>query len=246
MTWAMNLEDRLIYRDGLMLVLDKPAGIPVHPGPGGGPNLEDGFESLRFGLPRVPHLAHRLDRDTSGCLVLGRHRKALARLGKLFETGRVEKTYLAVLPHVPEGATAGTIDLKLAKVHKYKGWKMQVAPADLPPDLPASAGGAQSAITDYRVLGVAEGRALVAFYPRTGRTHQIRVHARAHFGAAILGDTIYEGAAASRLMLHAAAIVLPLYPNRAPVHVAAPLPPEFAPWAHLWTGNAAHGIDKPG
>ena len=69
---------RLLYRDGLMLVIDKPAGFAVHRGPKGGGSLEDHFDALRFGLPRAPALAHRLDRDTSGCLVLGRHRKALA------------------------------------------------------------------------------------------------------------------------------------------------------------------------
>ena len=76
-----SLADRVLYRDGLILVIDKPAGIAVHPGPGGGPDLESGFDALRFGLPHPPRLAHRLDRDTSGCLVLGRHPKALRRLG---------------------------------------------------------------------------------------------------------------------------------------------------------------------
>ena len=83
---------RLLYRDGLMLIIDKPAGYAVHRGPKGGESLEDHFGALRFGLPRSPALAHRLDRDTSGCLVLGRHRKALAALGKLFKGGRVGKT----------------------------------------------------------------------------------------------------------------------------------------------------------
>ena len=75
----------VLYRDGLMLVIDKPAGLAVHRGPNGGESLEDHFDALRFGLPRAPALAHRLDRDTSGCLVLGRHRKALAELGRLFK-----------------------------------------------------------------------------------------------------------------------------------------------------------------
>jgi len=84
---------RVLYRDGLMLVIDKPAGLPVHRGPKGGLSLEDHFDALRFGLPRAPSLAHRLDKDTSGCLVLGRHRKALAHLGLLFKHGKVGKTY---------------------------------------------------------------------------------------------------------------------------------------------------------
>ena len=77
-----RLADRVLYRDGLILVIDKPAGIPVHSGPGGGPHLEHWFPLLRFGLPHPPALAHRLDRDTSGCLVLGRHRKATGQCAK--------------------------------------------------------------------------------------------------------------------------------------------------------------------
>ena len=101
---------RLLYRDGLMLVIDKPAGVPVHRGPKAGPSLEDDFGALRFGLPRNPALAHRLDKDTSGCLVLGRHRKALAALGKLFKQGKVGKTYWAVVEGAPE-AEEGRIDI---------------------------------------------------------------------------------------------------------------------------------------
>src|SRR6516164_8950283 len=82
---------RLIYRDGLMLVIDKPPGLTVHKGPKGGESLEDYFGALRFGLPRAPALAHRLDRDTSGCLTLGR----------LFKSGQVGKTYWAVVAGGP-------------------------------------------------------------------------------------------------------------------------------------------------
>src|SRR5512135_3496028 len=92
---------RLLYRDGLMLVMDKPAGLPVHRGPKGGESLVDYCDALRFGLPRAPALAHRLDRDTTGCLVLGRHRKALALLGQLFKQGKVGKCYWAVVDGGP-------------------------------------------------------------------------------------------------------------------------------------------------
>src|SRR5579863_4571845 len=108
-----NLAKRVLYRDGLILVVDKPAGIAVHAGPGGGPHLEHWFPLLRFGLPRPPALAHRLDRDTSGCLVLGRHPKALRRLGRLFAEGRVEKVYWAVVAGVP-AAPEGRIEAALA------------------------------------------------------------------------------------------------------------------------------------
>jgi len=230
----MNLEERLIYRDGLILVIDKPSGIPVHPGPGGGPNLEDGFDSLRFGLPKMPHLAHRLDRDTSGCLVLGRHRKALARMGKQFELGRVEKTYLAVVPALsPE--KSGTIDKPLTKVHKWKGWKMRVAES-------MAEEGAQETVTGFKVLSEENGQSLIAFYPKTGRTHQIRVHALDRFGVAILGDTIYgtdEDKKQPRLFLHAARLVIPLYPNKDPIQVDAPVPAEFRalPVVAKWDGS---------
>jgi tRNA pseudouridine32 synthase/23S rRNA pseudouridine746 synthase len=98
---AEEILSRVLYRDGLMLVIDKPAGLPVHRGPKGGANLEASFDALRFGLPRPPVLAHRLDRDTSGCLVLGRHRKATASLGLLFKHGRISKTYWAVVEGGP-------------------------------------------------------------------------------------------------------------------------------------------------
>src|SRR5580700_11718178 len=115
-----RLADRILYRDGLMLVIDKPAGIPVHAGPRGGPNLEAGFDALRFGLPKPPGLAHRLDRDTSGCLVLGRHPKALRRLGALFAEGRAEKVYWAVVQGVPE-AGEGHIAMALRKENRGTG-----------------------------------------------------------------------------------------------------------------------------
>ena len=108
---------RLLYRDGLMLVIDKPAGFAVHRGPKGGASLEDHFDALRFGLPRAPALAHRLDHDTSGCLVLGRHRKALAALGKLFKQGKVGKTYWAVVEGAP-AADEGRIDIALGQARR--------------------------------------------------------------------------------------------------------------------------------
>ena len=131
---------RLLYRDGLMLVVDKPAGFAVHRGPKGGPSLEDYFDALRFGLPRAPALAHRLDRDTSGCLVLGRHRKALALLGKLFKQGKIGKTYWAVVEGGPDGEE-GRINIALGKLDEQRGWWMK-------PDQHG-----QPAVTTWRVMG---------------------------------------------------------------------------------------------
>ncbi len=215
------LLDRLLYRDGLILVIDKPAGLPVHAGPKRGANLEDYLDALRFGLPDRPYLAHRLDRDTSGCLVLGRHKKALRRLGRLFEAGRVEKVYWAVVEGTPDPAER-RIALNLEKRSTAaRGWWMQVA-----------AEGGQASVTDIRVLASAGGRSLVECRPRTGRTHQLRVHLAA-IGHAIEGDPVYGGPVAARrpggsLMLHARSIALPLYQNRPPVVVTAPPPPVFA------------------
>ncbi|MEA2938477.1 MAG: tRNA pseudouridine32 synthase / rRNA pseudouridine746 synthase, partial [Alphaproteobacteria bacterium] len=131
---------RLIYRDGLMLVIDKPSGYAVHRGPKGGESLEDHFGALRFGLPRAPALAHRLDRDTSGCLVLGRHRKALAELGRLFKAGRIGKTYWAVVEGGPT-AEEGRIEMPLGRRDETRGWWMKPDPHGQP------------AVTLWRVLG---------------------------------------------------------------------------------------------
>src|SRR4051812_45479596 len=141
-----RLTDRVLYRDGLILVIDKPAGIAVHRGPGGGPDLESAFDQLRFGLPHPPALAHRLDRDTSGCLVLGRHPKALRRLGALFAAGQVEKIYWAVVAGQPRDIE-GRIEAGLKKLTRSTGWRMVVD----------SSG--QRAVTEYRLLGSADGRA---------------------------------------------------------------------------------------
>ena len=126
-----GIECRVLYRDALMIVIDKPPGMAVHRGPKGGASLEDWFVALRFGLPRAPALAHRLDRDTSGCLVLGRHRKALAHLGALFKHGRVGKTYWAVVEGGPE-AEEGEIDLPLGRLDATRGWWMKPDQKGLP------------------------------------------------------------------------------------------------------------------
>jgi RluA family pseudouridine synthase len=226
-----DLLARVLYRDALMLVLDKPAGIPVHAGPGGGPNLEELFDTLRYGLPRPPALAHRLDRDTSGCLILGRHRKALARLGKLFAAGKIDKVYWSVVRGGPEGDT-GTIDLPLAKLTPKRGWKMIGDPAGQP------------AVTDWRVLGRGEGTSWLECRPRTGRTHQVRVHLQA-LGCPILGDAVYgDGAADVPLHLHARAVIVPLYPARAPIAVVAPPPAHMLPALRQcgWTDNSGAAL----
>jgi len=131
---------RVLYRDGLMLIIDKPAGLSVHRGPKGGPSLEDYLDALRYGLLRRPELAHRLDKDTSGCLVLGRHRKALAHLGLLFKHRKIGKTYWAVVEGGP-AEDAGTIDLPLGRLDDRIGWWMKPDPNGVP------------AVTKWKVMG---------------------------------------------------------------------------------------------
>lgn len=212
----LGLLARVLHRDANMLIIDKPAGLPVHKGPGGGENLADHLGALRFGLPRDPELAHRLDKDTAGCLVLGRHRRALDRLGQLFKTGGVSKTYWAVVEGGPE-TDEGIIDLPLKPRDPKRGWWMKVDPAGQP------------ALTRYRVLGRTGGeapRAWLALEPVTGRTHQLRVHCQAA-GFPILGDTIYGTAprwGGPGLHLLARAVEVPFDPKKAPVRAEAPVP----------------------
>ena len=214
----MDLSGRVLYRDGLVLVIDKPAGLPVHAGPGGGPSLEDGFASLCFGWRRPPALAHRLDRETSGCLALGRHPKALRRLGRLFAAGRVEKTYWAWVLDAPP-RDSGLIEAPLLKTSsRADGWTMRVDPAGKP------------AATRYRVLERrADGAIRLECRPLTGRTHQIRAHL-AHIGCPLPGDRRYGGPPAPRTLLHARAIALPLHEARPPVTATAPVPADITAW----------------
>jgi len=211
-----DMAARVLFRDAHVIVLDKPAGVASHAGPASGPNMESHLDDLRFGFERRPQLAHRLDRDTSGCLVLGRHPKALARLGALFAEGRVGKTYWAVVLGSPQ-LDEGTIDLPLAKQERRDGWWMAVDP---------KAG--RPAVTDYRVLGRGPGIAWVEMRPRTGRTHQVRVHAAA-FGWPVLGDPVYSDPPPGvPLHLHARAVEVPYAKAGAPIAAAAPPPDHMA------------------
>ena len=203
----------LLYRDALMLVIDKPAGLPVHPGRRGGRTLSDELDGLRFGLPRRPEAAHRLDRDTSGCLILGRHRQALAKLGRLFKAGRIGKIYWAEVEGGP-AAGEGEIDVPLApRSPDPATWWMKADPAGLP------------SRTLWRVLGRDGRRSWLELRPLTGRTHQLRVHC-AESGWPILGDAIYgSGRTADGFMqLHARAVTVPLYGGRPDIAVEAPGP----------------------
>jgi tRNA pseudouridine32 synthase/23S rRNA pseudouridine746 synthase len=231
-----DIGNRLLYRDGLMLIIDKPAGLAVHKGPKGGPSLEDYFDALRFGLPRMPALAHRLDKETSGCLVLGRHRKALADLNLLFRNGKVGKTYWAVVeggPAEPEGR----IDMPLGRLDDKIGWWMKHDPNGLPSQ------------STWKVMGRADGISWLALEPLTGRTHQLRVHC-AESGFPVLGDNIYGTAprtGGARLHLHARQVVVPLYKNKAPIKVTAPVPEHMKERLKScgWSEDMDSGVSAP-
>ena len=138
------LAERILYRDADVLVLDKPPGLAVHRAPGAGATLEPLLASLAFGLKQPPALAHRLDRDTSGCLVLGRHPQALRRLMALFAEGAVDKTYWAVVEGAPS-RPEGVAEQPILKVHRGSSWLMIADSAGL------------NAVTAWRVLGQGDG-----------------------------------------------------------------------------------------
>lgn len=209
-----ELKARVLYRDANILVLDKPAGLAVHKGFGRGATLDDYLDFLRFEAEARPALAHRLDRETSGCLVLGRHREALRRLGRLFAQSAVEKIYWAVVEGAPP-AEQGRIDIPLKKRSPEYGWWVAPDPQGQP------------AITDYSLLARSGARSLLELRPRTGRTHQLRAHCAA-LGCALAGDTIYGPRAGQEkrepLLLHARAVSIPYEPQKAPIVAEAPFP----------------------
>ena len=228
---AMLIADRILFIDAEAMVIDKPAGLPVTPVRDGSLNLENHLDSLRFGFKRWPSAVHRLDRDTSGCLLLARNPKAHKRYAAAFESGEVEKIYLAVLEGVP-AAAEGLIELPLLKVStRESGWRMVADSKGKP------------ARTGWRLLAEQEGRALVAFELLTGRTHQIRVHAATGLGVPVAGDPIY-GRGSGPTLLHAWKLRLPRE-GKSPIAAEAPLPEAFAtlgfalPGAGPETGYAA-------
>jgi len=206
----------ILYEDGEALVVDKPAGLPLDRPRAGGPCLEDRFEELRLGFQRDPAPVHRLDQDTSGCLLLARNPKALKRFSAAFEARQVGKVYLGVVAGNVEGEE-GTITLNLAKISSAeKGWRMIAAKKGKP------------AITHWRVLARQPGRTLVEFRPETGRTHQIRIHALAGLGQPLLGDPVYGSSkGAARTMLHASRLTVPRE-GKPPIEAFAPFPADFA------------------
>ena len=212
------LSDRILFVDAEAMVIDKPAGLPVDTPRRGGDSVVERLDELKQGFQRPPTPMHRLDQDTSGCLLLARSPKARSSLQKAFETRQVEKYYLAVVDGVVED-DQGTIDLALGKKSSEKaGWRMV---ADLKGD---------QAITYWRKISVRDGRTLVEFRPVTGRTHQLRVHAREAFGSGIMGDRVY-GVPGGPMLLHASRLIVPREKKPA-IDVTASLPDYFGEWAN--------------
>jgi len=226
---AREMEDMVLYRDDHVLVLNKPAGLPVQGGPGIVRHLDGMLDALRFGSLDRPRLVHRLDRDTSGVIVLARTPGVAAKLASAFRTRDVEKTYWAVVAGRPV-PTEGRIDLPLRREGGPRGERTRPADRDDPD--------AARAITDYRTLDNAGQRlAWLELQPLTGRTHQLRVHCVA-IRAPIVGDLKYHESDQNnaftadiyglpeQLHLHARALDLP-HPAGGRLRVEAPLPPHM-------------------
>ncbi|MES2137903.1 MAG: RNA pseudouridine synthase [Pseudomonadota bacterium] len=212
----MDLAERIIFIDAEALVLDKPAGLPVDAPRRGGESIASRLNELKSGFQRPPTPMHRLDTDTSGCLLFARTAKARARFQQAFESRAVEKYYLAVVASVIDDE-AGVIDIPLAKKSSAEaGWRMVADKHGL------------EATTRWRRLAVRDGSTLVEFQPLTGRTHQIRAHARQAFGRGITGDRVY-GVPGGPMLLHASRLVVPRE-RKETIDVTAPLPDYFADW----------------
>jgi tRNA pseudouridine32 synthase/23S rRNA pseudouridine746 synthase len=212
----VQLSDRILFVDAEAMVIDKPAGLPVDAPRRGGESIVSRLDELRCGFKRLPTPMHRLDQDTSGCLLLARTPKARGALQQAFEAHQVEKYYLAVIGG-EVGEAEGVIDSPLAKQSSADaGWRMVRDPAGRP------------AVTHWRRIAVRDGRTLVEFRPVTGRTHQIRAHAREAFGTGIVGDRVY-GIPGGAMLLHASRLMVPRG-GKAAIDVTAPLPERFSEW----------------
>ncbi len=220
------LELPVVYEDAALLVVDKPSGLAVH----GGSGISHGvIEALRAAQPRARllELAHRLDRDTSGLLIVARKRSALVELHRMLREGEVDKVYMALVRGRWQG---GARELR-ERLHKFvgAGGERRVA---------VHAGG-QEAVTRVRPIASTEGYSLLELRLLTGRTHQIRVHL-AHAGHPILGDDKYGDFALNRalarqgvkrLQLHARRLAFAHPLTRAPLKLEAPLPPDMRHFA---------------
>jgi 23S rRNA pseudouridine955/2504/2580 synthase len=216
-------DEMVIHEDRDIFVLNKPAGLAVQ----GGTKTHRHIDGLLIGLAAElgerPRLIHRLDRETSGVLVIAKRRAVAAALGKLFATRAVRKIYWAAVKGVPK-PSQGRIDVPLLKAASTEGDRVRAAES--------GEDSAQRAVTHYSVIDKAPPViAWVSLKPSTGRQHQLRAH-MAHIGHPIIGDDKYHGdeglpdAIPNRLHLHARRIVFP-HPRGGTVDLTAPLPPHM-------------------
>lgn len=230
-----KLKKLILFEDKDVVVINKPAGLAVQGGTGLKENLDDTLMALSLDGKTRPKLVHRLDRDTSGVLLIARNDFAAARLSASFRSHKTQKIYWAVTRGAPK-RDEGKIEAALIK----SGQIMRVAEEDDPESE------VKSAASLYRVIErVHKKAAFVALWPLTGRTHQLRVHL-AHIGAPILGDPLYggeggtgddfpPGALGSGLHLHARRLIIP-HPRRGVIDITAPLGPEMTKtwrWLHF-------------
>jgi len=216
---------RVLHKNDQVIILDKPAGMAVQGGSGVRRHLDGMLDVLKFGGER-PRLVHRLDKDTSGVMVLARSARSATFLARAFHSRDVRKLYWAIVVGVPK-PSEGRVDLPLAKLPQRRGERMGLNPDN-----------GLRAITDFRILERAGRRAAwLALEPHTGRTHQLRVHCVA-LGTPILGDGKYGGSEAflegtelsRKLHLHARALQIPR-PDGGVMTVEAPLPEHMrATW----------------
>jgi 23S rRNA pseudouridine1911/1915/1917 synthase len=231
----------VLYEDAQLVVIDKPAGLTVHPGAGRSTGtlvhrlLARYPELAGVGGPGRPGIVHRLDRETTGALVVTRTAEAYRALSAAFAERRIDKRYLAVVHGAPPAE--GTIEAAIGR-HPQRRKEMMVRPA--------SQRGARPSITHYRTLGTAGGASLLEIDLLTGRTHQIRVHCK-HAGYPLVGDPVYgearwksaPPAARARLRdfprpaLHAWSLAFEHPAEGRPVRLLAPMPADLRA---LWEG----------
>jgi len=223
---AEFIRSLVIHRDDDVIVLNKPAGLAVQGGTNTLRHVDGMLGGLMFDAPKRPKLVHRLDRDTSGCLVLARHPRAAAFLGEAFRDRDTDKVYWAIVDGSPR-----------PKVGELRSWMRKApGPRDADREMMVSAlqseDGAVHAVTQYAVISeAAQSAAWVALRPVTGRTHQLRFH-MAEFSHAISGDPKYRSERPTpnnlqeQLHLHARALRMP-HPSGGELNIVAKLSPHM-------------------
>lgn len=215
------MKSLVIYKDEDVIILNKPAGLAVQGGSKTERHIDGMLDALRFEKDEKPHLVHRLDKDTSGILVVGRTANAAAKLAEAFKSREAHKIYWAVVVGKPK-LLSGKIDAPLSKLSGAKGGEQMKIDYD----------GGQRAITLYRTIdSLGQKASWLEMSPLTGRTHQLRVHAAEALNTPIIGDGKYGGERSyavgiennKKLHLHARAIRLP-HPTKGTLEIVAELP----------------------